>query len=177
MKPSLLIASPQMRDPNFEKAVILLWHYDENGAIGVVVNRQLEHHLPDVLEITEVDLSPYASCAVSWGGPCEPLSGTVVARSALSGDEGWSLGHDLGVTRNEDTLRRLLGESAELMLFLGYAGWGPGQLDEEIADGGWLFTDIETWLLFDTEPQQRYDLALKSLGLSRHAMVMPPVEA
>ena len=121
-----------------------------DGAIGVVLNRQLEL-LPDVLEISEVDLSPYASSAVSWEDPAG-LSGTVVARSGLSDDEGWSLRDDLGVTRVEDR-RQLLGESAELMLFLGYAGWGRSARRGDCR-GGWLFTDIETWLLFDTEPQQ-----------------------
>lgn len=176
MQPTLLIASPQMQDPFFERTVVLVWHYDEDGAIGVVVNRTLKHRLPDVLDIEgDVDLSPYAEVPVAWGGPVESGSGTVVTSGGITDEEGWILPNGLGVTRSQDALIRLLTHRAPLMLCLGYAGWGPGQLDREIEMGGWLWTDCDADLVFGVAPEQRYEAALATLGLTTSSVWMPPI--
>ena len=92
-EPKLLIASPSMADPFFEKSVVLVWHYDEEGAIGVIINRPLSEarergvmpqspalHFPDVLLLDpSVDLSPYADREVNWGGPVDLERGTILA--------------------------------------------------------------------------------------------------
>ncbi|MEQ1565741.1 MAG: YqgE/AlgH family protein [Myxococcota bacterium] len=176
MQPSLLIASPQMRDPFFERAVVLVWHHDEDGALGVVVNRYLKQRLPDVLEVGEsIELEAYGDVPVAWGGPVESRSGTVVTSGRLMGDEGVALPSGLAVTHSQDALLRLLAERAPLMLCLGYAGWGAGQLDKEIEAGGWLWTDCDAHIVFDTPPEERYDKALASLGLTAGLVWMQPV--
>lgn len=176
MNPSLLIASPQMKDPFFERSVVLLWHHDEDGAIGVVINKSLEHSLADVLTVgDDVDLTPYRENLVGWGGPVETSSGTVVTKGAIADAEGWLL-DGVSVTRSQDALVRLLKEKAELILCLGYAGWGPGQLDREIEAGGWLWTDVRPEFLFDTPTDQRYEKALASLGLTPNTVWMKPIE-
>ena len=79
MEPILLIASPQMSDPMFRETVVLVWQRDEEGAIGVVINRSLEHRLLDVVEFDEeVDSERYGQTCISWGGPVEGTTGTVV---------------------------------------------------------------------------------------------------
>lgn len=176
MPPTLLIASPQMRDPFFERTVVLVWHHDDSGAIGVVVNRRLEHKLEDVLDVGEsVDLTDFADVPVVWGGPVESGSGTVVTGGHLDEDEGWVLPRGIGVTRSQDALMRLLREHAPMMLCLGYAGWGPGQLDREIELGGWLWTDADARLVLEADPEERYDLALATLGLTAQMVWMNPV--
>lgn len=176
MQPTILIASPQMQDPFFERTVVLVWHYDEDGAIGVVVNRTLKHLLPDVLDIEgDIDLSPYAQVPVAWGGPVESGSGTVVTNGRITSDEGWVLPNGLGVTRSQDALVRLLSHQAPLMLCLGYAGWGPGQLDREIELGGWLWTDCDADIVFGVDAVERYDKALATLGLTASTVWMPPI--
>ena len=176
MQPTILIASPQMQDPFFERTVVLVWHYDEDGAIGVVVNRTLNHRLADVLDIEgDIDLSPYAEVLVSWGGPVESGSGTVVTNGSIRDEEGWVLPSGLSVTRSQDALVRLLSNQDALMLCLEYAGLGPGQLDREIALGGWLWTDCDADIVFGVDADHRYDAALATLGLSATSVWMPPI--
>ncbi|MEQ1506328.1 MAG: YqgE/AlgH family protein [Myxococcota bacterium] len=185
MQPSLLIASPQMRDPNFEKTVVLVWHHDAQGAIGVVVNRPTGHRLDEVLDFPldrsgrdsgrPPDAPIRTDVPVAWGGPVENGSGTVVTIGAITDDEGWMLPSGLSVTRSHEALTRLLEEGAPMMLCLGYAGWGPGQLDKEIELGGWLWTDCDASIVFGTPPDERYDRALASLGLQAHQVWMQPV--
>ena len=166
-----------MQDPFFERTVVLLWHHDDDGAIGVVVNRSLGHSLPDVVALDQqVDLSTYEDNEVGWGGPVEATSGTVVSRAAVKEDEGWNIQTRLGVTRSQDALQRLLGERKQVLLCLGYAGWGPGQLDKEIQQGGWLWTDIDATLIFDIPVEDRYDAALATLGLTTATVWMQPID-
>lgn len=176
MQPTLLIAAPNMQDPFFERTVVLVWHYDEDGAIGVVVNRTLNHTLSDVLDVEEeIDLSPYAEVPVAWGGPVESGSGTVVTLARIHDDEGWTLPSGIGVTRSQDALLRLLEQREPVILCLGYAGWGPGQLDREIELGGWLWTDCDADILFGAAPEERYERALATLGLDAKSVWMPPI--
>lgn len=167
-----------MKDPFFERAVVLLWHHDEEGAIGVVVNRPLEHKLPDVLAQADddLDLSAYQENLVGWGGPVETGSGTVVTRGIVNDDEGWEIMKGLGVTRSQDALMRLLRAGDEVLLCLGYAGWGPGQLDREIEQGGWLWTDPSPDLVFGMPADKRYERALATLGLTPGMIWMTPIE-
>lgn len=176
MQPTMLIAAPNMQDPFFERTVVLVWHYDEDGAIGVVINRTLNHNLPDVLDIEgDIDLSPYAEVPVAWGGPVESGSGTVVTLARIADDEGWTLPDGIGITRSQDALLRLLEHREPVILCLGYAGWGPGQLDREIELGGWLWTDCDADIVFGAPPEERYDRALATLGLDARSVWMPPI--
>lgn len=179
-----------MRDPFFERTLVLVWHHDEDGAIGVVVNRPLSdaserglmprsasNRLVDVLVMDDgVDLSSYEDDEVVWGGPVETDSGTIITGGSLDDDEGWVLPGGIAVTRSHEALIRLVGERASLMLCLGYAGWGPGQLDREITEGGWLFTDPDASLLFRVPPEERWDKAIETLGITRHDVWMQPVD-
>jgi len=190
MRPALLIASPQMHDPFFERAIVLVWHHDEDGAIGVIVNRPLKDvievglmpesvssRLVDVLILEDdIDMSSYAENEVSWGGPVDTDSGTIVTAGAIEDDEGWVLPGGVGVTRSHDALLRLVRENASIMLCLGYAGWGSGQLDKEIREGSWLFCDVEPQILFDIPPDQRYDRAFEALGIPKELVWMQPID-
>ena len=176
MKPCLLVSSPQMKDPFFERTVVLLWHHDDEGAIGVVVNKPVGQVLADVLSVADtVDLSMYAENQVGWGGPVEAGSGTVVTRGLVTDEEGWPIEGGLSVTRSQDALLRLLGQEADVMLCLGYAGWGPGQLDREIEAGGWICTEARSDIVFDEPAEARYDLALATLGLTAATVWMTPI--
>ena len=175
--PVLLIASPGMRDATFERTVVLLWHHDDEGAIGVVVNRPVEHKLADVLILDE-GMEPVPeddASQVRWGGPVDTGMGTVVTLGNVQEDEGWMLNCGIGVTRSQEALGRLLKERAPLLLCLGYAGWGPGQLDREIEAGGWLFTDVDPELVFREPSESVYDKALASLGLTPGTVWMNPI--
>ncbi len=175
VRPTILIASPQMKDPSFERTVVLVWHYDEDGAIGVVINRSLRHTIADVLEMeSHLDLDTFDTPVV-WGGPVESDSGTVVTGGEISDSEGWILPNGLGVTRSQDALLRLLETGAPTMLCLGYAGWGPGQLERELELGGWLWTDCDAKIIFNTPVEDRYERAIATLGVSEHMVWMHPI--
>ena len=171
--PCLLIASPQMGDPFFERTVILLWHHDHEGAAGLVINRPIPHPLSEVLDGAD----DYAGAEVVWGGPVERTRGSVVARTDVGEEEGWVLRPGLSVTTSATTLEQLYTSHQPLLLCLGYAGWGAGQLDQEIEIGSWLFADASDELIFDTPREALYDSALASLGLTPGTIIMNPVEA
>lgn len=176
MKPSLLIASPQLKDGFFEGTVVLLWHHDEEGAIGVVVNRPLDHLLPQVLELPgDIDLAAYADNHVGWGGPVESSTGTVITTEEVPDGDGWNV-QGIGISRSMDVLVSLLTHQHPVRLCLGYAGWGPGQLDEELQQGGWLYTDPDPALVFEGPAEELYDRALASLGLTAHSVWMQPID-
>lgn len=176
MNPTLLIASPQMKDPFFERTLVLVWQHDEDGALGVVVNRALDSDLQDVVKLEGVEPAAYGAGQLAWGGPVEEASGTVVTPGPVDDVEGWVLPSGLGVTRSQEALERLLKDEVPLMLCLGYAGWGPGQLDQEIQDGGWIALDCDADLLFETPSDERYNAALARLGLTPHTVWMQPID-
>ena len=177
MEPTLLIASPHLVDRNFSRTVVLVWgHEDDDRVVGVVVNRKLERRAGARLKVgAELDLADHTHVPVVWGGPVEPELGTVVTCAPLGDQEGKALGSGIAVTQSLPTLVRLLREQEEFMLCLGHAGWDVGQLDQEIEQGSWLFTDLSPALLFETPTEERYDRALATLGLAAKTMWMPPV--
>ncbi len=166
-----------MTDPFFERSVVLLWHHDEDGAIGVVVNRALKHGIGDVVVPREgFELREHAQTRVSWGGPVETQSGIVVTSGTIDDDEGWTLDCGIAVTRSAEAMYRVLDEGRPVVLCLGYAGWGPGQLDKEIQAGGWLYVDADPQLIFSDKPDQIYTAALAALGVHEHMVWMTPIE-
>lgn len=179
-----------MKDPFFQRCVVLVWHHDDEGAIGVVINRPLDEaaergvmpatsskRLVDVLVLEEeLDMSSYEEAEVSWGGPVDTDSGTILTSSPLKEQEGWALPGGIGVTRSHDAMVRLVRDNASLMLCLGYAGWGPGQLDREITEGGWLYVDPDKALVFDVPSEDRWEKAIEALGISRNLVWMQPVD-
>jgi len=163
-----------MSDPNFEHTVVLLWNFDEHGAVGVVVNRGTRHKLSDVLD-PELRLGGREDDTAWWGGPVDPGTGTVVVEGPIAEHEGDQLTPNLSVTRSAEALERLLVEDNPMLLCFGYAGWGPGQLNDEIESGGWLFADIDLDLLFRTPVDDRYAAALASIGLTESNIWMQPI--
>lgn len=171
----LLISSPQMRDPNFERTVVLLCQHDERGALGLVVNRETNLQLSEV--VAEMGLPMSApDRVVLWGGPVEPGTGFVVTRGIPAADDGWEVGHGVVVSPSRERLEAALQGQGPFLLCLGYAGWGPTQLDGEIELGAWLYTEVDVGLLFDLEVGERYDQALARLGLVAGQVWMHPVD-
>lgn len=191
MKPSLLIASPSLTDPFFERSVVLVWHHDEEGALGVVVNRPLAEAaergvmprsagitIEDVLVVDDdIDLGEVGKRPVNWGGPVDTDSGTMLTLANITDEEGWRLETGVNITRSQDALVRVLAEDAPIRLCLGYAGWGPGQLDREIAEGSWLFTDPEPALVFNENAEACWKQAIQTLGIQPEWVLMSPIEA
>lgn len=168
----MLIAMPGMRDPRFEHSVILVCAHSEEGAMGLVVNRPLpDVDFSDLLEQLGIDASEAAlDIPVRFGGPVEPGRGFVLHRVTEAGqlDENrMRIDDDLAMTTTRDILEdyaRGLGPQPAV-LALGYAGWGPGQLDNEILENGWLTSERLDEVIFGADNSGKWRAALKGMGI------------
>jgi putative transcriptional regulator len=183
LAPALLVAMPQLGDPNFHRTVVLLCkHSEEGGAFGLVLNRPLittgrfvvqiesEHGVPVPPEGEGGEVMAADHDLQVWvGGPVEQhRSWMLVGAELAAHDEslGVRVAEGLYLSTAPDLLQRLLGSSppARARLVMGYAGWGPGQLEAELNESAWLLSDIDPSLVFDTPPQQMWEAAIRRLG-------------
>lgn len=166
----LLIAMPNIGDPRFESAVIYLFAHRSTGAMGLMVNRLTsEIAFADLLRQLDVAVTEEAQlAAVRLGGPVEMERGFVLHSPDYHKDEA-TLRVDAAVsmTATIDVLRAMgRGEGpARAMFALGYAGWGPGQLEAEIAQNGWLHCEADLDILFDEDDASKWRRALALLGV------------
>ena len=166
----LLIAMPGMGDPRFERSVVYLCAHSGEGAMGLIVNKpapDLEFSaLLSQLGIEHDDRAD--DIRVHFGGPVEHARGFVLHTSDYKGSESTLRVDDrFGMTATRDILSAIAdGDGPEAsILALGYAGWGPGQLEKEIALNGWLVCDADTDLVFRTENAAKWSGALRKLGI------------
>ncbi|HTL98925.1 MAG TPA: YqgE/AlgH family protein [Holophagaceae bacterium] len=159
--PCLLVANPILMDPNFLRAVVLLVEHTEDGAFGVVLNRPLPLTLAQVC--SDGDLS-YAGSegALAWrGGPVEPQRGVLLVEGGLPEPEDTVLDMTHFLSHRKDLLESLFQEQdAKYRLYLGYAGWGPGQLDMEMEEGAWSLKPLVSSWLLDANPSNLWHLAM-----------------
>jgi putative transcriptional regulator len=167
-----LIAMPAMEDPNFNATVTYLCRHDANGALGVIINRPSDTSLGEVL--SQLSLEPtsvaQASQPVLRGGPVERERGFVLHRSSRAFDATLDPGGEIKVTLSTDILSAVArGEGPEQMIVaLGYAGWGRGQLEAELLANAWLTVQADPALVFETPFEQRWSAAVGLLGVDAH---------
>ena len=174
--PGLLIASPQMKDPNFGGTLVLLCHQDDQGALGVVINRETSLTVSEVVSQMDVDTDRDLDEQVLWGGPVEQAAGFVVFPGSVTKENGWSINPGLSVSPSRETLEGVLRGEEPYHLCLGYAGWGPGQLENEISTGSWLYIDVDARIVLEHPVGDRYDLALQQLGVPADQIWMIPID-
>jgi putative transcriptional regulator len=171
LAPAFLLSMPQLSDPNFNRTVVLLCSHNDRGAFGLVVNRPLE-----TTGRVTVNLDPPVTgrfdLQVWIGGPVEPQrSWILVGHSPEDLGDGSAYGaapvtNDLYLSTSPDLLRRLLEPDPppHARLLIGYAGWGPGQLEAELEASAWLLSDVDRQLIFDTPPERMWEAAIRRLG-------------
>lgn len=172
----ILIAMPTLADPNFWRSVVLLAvHNQEEGAFGLVMNRPLEVPMAEVLrELGRDPAHPEMLPPVLGGGPVDPTHGFVLFETdAPPDDEEMSIQAGLTLSGSTDTLFRLVDDPGltRFLLFLGYSGWAPGQLEQEIEENSWLVAPFERDLLFDATAAERWEVALRSIGVDPGTLV------
>jgi putative transcriptional regulator len=167
----LLLAMPAMRDPRFTRSVIYMCAHGEDGAIGLVINR-LIGALPcaDLLDQLGIAFDPASSIAlpnVHFGGPVETERGFVLHSTDYMRDDSMPINESTALTATVDIVRDIAEGKGplDLVLALGYAGWGPGQLDGEIQENAWLSVASDSALLFDTEIETKWDRAMAKIGV------------
>jgi len=164
LAPGLLIAVPQMDDPNFARSVVLLVEHTDSGAMGITFNRPSDVALLDIGKEHGMDVHPGAGHAFI-GGPVQRERGFLVHRRKDLGDS-VELQEDVFLSVSTDALRTLLaGDPDAYRLCLGYAGWGPGQLEREMVAGGWLNSAISSKRIFDTPVEKIWDAVIRDLGI------------
>ncbi len=165
----LLIAMPGMGDPRFEKSVILICAHGEDGGMGLMVNKPApEIDLNDLLEQLSIEAEEPIEARVFFGGPVENSRGFVLHSVEYSQDDTTlDVGGRFGMTATLDILRAMAGGAgpSRSMVALGYAGWGPGQLESEIVDNGWLVADADPDLVFGTDNSGKWIAAITTLGI------------
>lgn len=166
----MLVAMPQMPDPRFSKSVILICAHNPDGAMGLVVNKLFDGiGFLDLLHQLEIDVAtPARSLRVHFGGPVESGRGFVLHSGDYQRNGSVVVGEDIVMTATVDILRAVAeGQGPEqAILALGYAGWGPGQLDQEMQENGWLHVPADPAILFDDDQDGKWERALARLGVS-----------
>jgi putative transcriptional regulator len=166
------MSMPQMSDPNFARTVILLCDYTEEGAFGLVVNRQMDDPAWTVVK-TEPPVKVNPDLHLWVGGPVDP-SRTWVLMSEAQGPDDEQREICPGVllsVSHELTLELLQAPpSNRARLIVGYAGWGPGQLDDELAASGWLTADVDPSIIFSVPAEQMWETAIRRLGADPAAL-------
>ncbi|MFD9908249.1 YqgE/AlgH family protein [Streptomyces sp. NPDC059063] len=157
----LLVATPALSDPNFDRAVVLLLDHDEEGSLGVVLNRPTPVEVADILEGWG-DLAG-APGVVFQGGPVSLDSALGVA--VIPGDEGplgWRRVHGaIGLVDLEAPPELLASALGSLRIFAGYAGWGPGQLEDELVEGAWYVVESEPGDVSSPDPERLWRAVLR----------------
>lgn len=165
----LLIAMPTMRDPRFEKSVIFMCVHNAEGAMGLVLNREIDTitfpELLSQLKIETIEKAP--SRTVLFGGPVEPGRGFVLHSSDYEQSGTVMVDDRIGLTATVDILKDLAARRGprNSLLALGYAGWGPGQLDGEIQLNAWLHVRADDDLVFDDDLASKWDRAVAKIGI------------
>jgi len=168
----ILIAMPGMGDPRFERSVVLICAHSDEGAMGLVLNHALpEIDFTELLEQLGIEVEENARpVQIRFGGPVEPGRGFVLHKVAEHGQdpEGrMRIGHSLAMSTTRDILEDLAQGSGPdpAVLALGYAGWGPGQLESEMLANGWLTGDSAEDLIFDAANEDKWQRALRAQGI------------
>ena len=170
----LLIAVPHMEDPRFRHSVIYMCSHTRSGAVGLVVNKLIDDMpFTDLLRQLDIERSERANAIrVHFGGPVEPGRGFVLHTQDYKIDGTTEVAGGMALTATTDILRDMAnGRGPEnCLLALGYSGWGPGQLDREIQDNGWLVVPADRQLLFDAEIATKWQRAYAKLGVEPGAL-------
>lgn len=164
-----LIAMPNMADPNFARSLTYICEHNEQGALGVVVNRPIEMTLGKLFDQVEIALHDPAisDVPVYFGGPVQIDRGFVLHKPAGTWQSTLSVTDQVGLTTSKDILEAVAaGKGPEkILVSLGYAGWAPGQIEEELGQNAWLTVPASVDVLFETPPERRFDAAMELLGI------------
>ena len=172
--PTLLVATPQVQDPFFDHSVVLLLHHDDEGSFGFNLNRPTDLSIQEVLDGLEIPWKGDPESQAYFGGPVQPQLGSVLFRSSenepLPNPRMMATAAEvcpgIRMTQHVDDLALLAGQPPPgLRLYLGYAGWGTGQLVDEILRNDWIIVPVTNDLLFSSDPQGLWSQALQAAGV------------
>lgn len=166
---------PQMEDPNFKATLTYILDHGEHGALGFVINRAIGIDMHEVYTQMNIEASNNAdlSAPVMEGGPVDREHGLVLHNSGTNWPSSQHFGHGICISSSRDVLEAMArgeGPAPNLML-LGHSGWGPGQLEEEMAQNAWLNCPADTNILFDADIEHKLPAAASVLGIDLNRIV------
>jgi putative transcriptional regulator len=161
---ALLLSMPQLLDPNFSRTVVLLCDFTPEGAFGLVLNRPTEVSALEMVHL-EPPVAPGNAMPLWIGGPVEPQRGWVLVADEPSADFK-CIRDGLYLSTSPALLREVLQTrpAPRARVLAGYAGWGPGQLDEELAQSAWLMAGVDLDIVFDVPADTMWETAIRRLG-------------
>jgi putative transcriptional regulator len=172
--PVLLLAMPQVADPFFRKSVVLLLAHEDEGSFGFIVNRSTELKVVDILRDLDIPWAGAPEMLARFGGPVQPQVGTLLFAPESGSPElpgSAEVLPGVRVSQNLSELAVLAGAPpARFRLLLGYAGWGAGQLVEEILRNDWLTAPVDLDIVFGDDPEAAWEKALSSVGVDARAL-------
>jgi len=172
LAPGFLVALPHLQDPNFRQSVVLLLRHGEDGAMGVIVNRESPLRLKELCADHAIPYSGDGDKRVRSGGPVEPEHGLVLFGPEHHDPDGEPVVEGLQVSASRETLARLCNlEAGRFHCYSGYAGWGPGQLERELTEGSWLVSPALPRLVLETRPAEVWSGSLEAMGIDPAALV------
>lgn len=166
-----LVSMPKMQDPNFSSSVSLVCQHNKNGALGVIINHPVDNlGLKDILNQLELDYSDKnigTTNRVFKGGPVHPQHGLVLHENQLDWESSLRISEDLVLTSSLDVLRSIAAGDgpAKFLMILGYAGWGPGQLELEIQQNSWLTMAANPEIIFSTPAEKKWQKTIINMGI------------
>jgi putative transcriptional regulator len=164
-----LIAMPTLQDPNFFHAVTWICEHNTQGGMGIMVNRRLDLDMGNVLKQMNIEtrIDAVRQLPIYLGGPVQTERGFVIHKPHGDWDVTLKVTDELGVTSSRDILEAIAaGEGpSHCLVALGYAGWGPEQLEQEISENTWINVTADDRILFDTPPEQRWEAAAALSGV------------
>ncbi len=169
LQQQMLIAMPAMDDPNFSRSVTLMCQHNEEGAIGITINRQSEFTLGELfLQLNlSCDDKEISSLIVLEGGPVNPDRGFVLHTPVDGFESSIKINDDIMVTTSRDVLFAIAAGNGpqQFQVALGYAGWGDGQLESEMRQNAWLSVPADKAILFESAVKNRWENAVEKLGI------------
>jgi len=164
-----LIAMPAMADPHFSRTLTYICEHNDQGALGIVVNRPIEMSLQTLLEQVSIPLGgeAFKSIPIHFGGPVQVDRGFVLHTPLGQWQSTLAVNSEIGLTTSKDILQAVArGEGpGKLFVTLGYAGWAPGQLENELAQNAWLTVQAQPEVIFDLPADKRLPAAMGLLGI------------
>ncbi|MBI2308056.1 MAG: YqgE/AlgH family protein [Rhodocyclales bacterium] len=165
-----LIAMPAMADPYFSGTLVYICEHNEQGALGIIVNRPIDMTLAALFEKIEVPLETqgFERMPVYFGGPVQTDRGFVLHRPIGGWQSTLAVNQHIGLTSSRDVLQAVghEGDPREIIVTLGYSGWSAGQLEEELVQNAWLTVPAQPDILFDMPFEARLPAAMSALGIS-----------
>lgn len=164
-----LIAMPNLEDPNFSRTVTYVCDHNEEGAMGVVINRPTDVSLADIVEHMGLkgDEERLGHIPIYQGGPVQVERGFVLHRPLGKWEATLPVTDEIGITMSRDIIEAIVADDApaDFLIALGYAGWGAGQLEAEMAANAWLNGPADPAILFEKPVEQRWALSAADLGV------------